>query len=332
VRKGLIVVFALVLLGLGGRTGSSMAADLVEDSTISAPVSPAVARPSPFAGERGADFFPVASATYSSTEKACGAPRVVSTEPERPVCLARPAGGPLSQPVMEGDETVRSGRRRYLPVVLSLLVPGTGEIYMGYYVRGAVLIGAEVAAWTGYLHYHNKGLDSRADYERFADEHWTFDKWVNDNALWSDPEYTDVSPRTFEALDSIGSNYWEGWPPYHTWHPKETEKQNYYENIGKYDWFISGWEDWDPVTQPRDTALRTTYRAMRKKSNDELDKATGFIYLSIAARVASLVETVLLSRRDESGASRDAPSQGFSVDVRATGIASGEVALVYRFR
>jgi len=43
------------------------------------------------------------------------------------------------------------------------------------------------------------------------------------------------------------------------------------------------------------------------------------------------VETVLLSR-DGSDSSAGGAAQGFSVKTRATGLASGEIALVYRFR
>ena len=140
--------------------------------------------------------------------------------------------------------------------------------------------------------------------------------------------------RTFEVLDSIGRNHWTGWPGYHTYAAKDDVKLNYYENIGKYDWFISGWEDWDPnAADPRNTTLRTTYRAMRKQSNDELDKADRFVYLSIATRVFSLVETFLLIRMsDPEAPSKAEDGNSFRFTARSTGLYSGEVAFEYRFR
>ncbi len=221
------------------------------------------------------------------------------------------------------------GGRTYLPVLFSLLVPGTGEMYMGYWVRGGVLLGLEIAAWTGYTHYHNQGLDGRTAYEQFADDHWDYDRWVYDH-----PANESVNPddRTFETLDEIGRTTWDGWPGYHTWHSKEEEKQNYYENIGKYDWFISGWEDWDSVAKPRDTDLRTQYRQMRISSNDDLDTANKFIYLSIATRVVSLVQTYFLVRRDINREAELNQAKTFSIDAHATGLASGRVSLIYRFK
>ena len=316
-RIGLEVIVALAILG---RADGLLAHPTAVPADVSAETCPTVA---------GIDYFPLGLSVYSSGSAALA---VAHTRPKVPPSgggLAYAATGPTTG--FFSSEGTPTPRRRYLPVLLSLVVPGTGEIYMGYYVRGAVLLAAEITAWSGYAYYHDKGLDSRAEYEKFADDHWSFDKFVDDHALWRDPEYVDVD-RTFEALDSIGWDYWNGWPPYHTWHSKEEERQNYYENIGKYDWFISGWEDWNAETQPRESDLRTTYRGMRKKSNDELDKATAFIYLSVAARVVSLVETIILTRKDDSGSPAEDSSSGFSIKTRATGIASGEVALVYHFR
>jgi hypothetical protein len=238
------------------------------------------------------------------------------------------AGEPGGRFFEEGGEA-SSGGKKYLPVLFSLIVPGTGEMYMGYWARGAALLGLEVVAWAGYAHYHNEGLDERAEYEQFADEHWDYDRWVFDHPA---NERLSAEDRTFETLDSIGRYDWEGWPGYHTWHSKEEEKQNYYENIGKYDWFISGWEDWDPVAKPRDTDLRTQYRSMRIASNDDLDTANKFIYLSIATRVVSLVQTYFLVRREINNTEQTGQARAFTIDAHATGISSGQVSLTYRFK
>lgn len=318
VRRKLMVIFALAVL--------ARADGLLAEGT---PGTPLLERSAPAAP---ADLFPATIEAYASRSEVWA---LTAADPGPAGHSLRAIETPASGFSDEGA-TNSSSRRRYLPVVLSLLVPGTGEIAMGYYWRGAALVAAEITAWTGWVHYHDKGLDSRAEYERFADAHWNTDRWIERHAIWQDPVYQGEDP-TYDNLELYGPE-WEGWPPYHTWHSKEEEKQNYYENIGKYDWFISGWDDWnlegnyDPATIPRETDNRTTYRSMRKKSNDELDKATGFIYLSVAARVISLVETLILTRQHADDAPAGDASSGFSVRTRATGLASGEVALVYSFR
>jgi len=218
------------------------------------------------------------------------------------------------------------------PVVLSLLVPGAGEVYMGYYKRGAALIASEILMWSGYFYYHDKGLDEREDYENFADTHWTMEHWITN--------HPDAYPLelTFAELDSIGQEKWQGggsWPAYHPWIDKGVDKQGYYEVIGKYDWFISGWEDFDPTTDPleHDTDLRTQYRSMRKTSNDDLKVADRFVYMSIAVRTFSLVETIILSRSGGKDTVGGSIRLGENIDLalRARGISSSEFALEYNF-
>jgi hypothetical protein len=240
------------------------------------------------------------------------------------------ARGGLS--AFDDDVNANSGGQSYRPVFYSLLWPGIGEISMGYYVRGVALAGIEAAAWAGYINYRDQGLESRAAYESFADEHWTHAKWVADH-----PAVEGLPPsfHNFESIDSIGRTSWTGWPGYHTYAPKDEQKQNFYENIGKYDWFISGWADWNLATKPRDTDLRTTYRAMRKESNDQLDTADKFIYLSIATRVFSVLETYLLVRKkrsEEKAVETGSAESSFRFSARPTGMASGKVFVEYKFR
>jgi hypothetical protein len=227
------------------------------------------------------------------------------------------------------DDTNGGSKRYYLPVLYSLLWPGAGEIAMGYYVRGFALAAIEAAAWTGYFKYHDDGLQGREAYEGFADANWAESRWIT-----SHPAVEGLPPdeQTFENLDLIGRTTWgQSWPGYHTYAPKAEQKQNYYENIGKYDWFISGWSDWDPLSKPANTALRDEYRAMRKTSNDDLKTADQFIYLSIATRVVSLLDTYLLARRAKKADQARQQGKDLSLKARPKGMRAGEVYLQVKF-
>jgi hypothetical protein len=309
VRKGLIIILLV-----------SLAAVPRESEAVPATVSPAA---SP-AGAGPGDVLPVAVSAYASVAEARTEVPAMRDRSESgsAVLLAR---SPEPIAFSAADDEDGSGAS-YLPVLFSFLVPGTGELYLGHYVRGGLLLGAEITAWVGYAHYHNQGLDKRAEYEAFADAHWDYDRWIDEHLATEGL----VDP-TFEELDSIGQYHWDQWPGYHTYYSKEEERQNYYETIGKYDWFISGWEDWDGSSH--DTSLRTTYRGMRIDSNDDFDTADKFIYLSVATRVFSLIDTYLLMRG--SGKNTGAPVKtdpGWSFEAHATGPASGQVSLLYRFQ
>lgn len=231
----------------------------------------------------------------------------------------------------------RSGsdrRRGALPVLLSILVPGAGELYMGYYGRAAGLIALEVAAWTGYAYYRDQGLDTRAEYESFADAHWHMDDF-----LLKHPSGPYATLSDLEAAGESGDwkNFLRGNVSekffYMPFISKAEDKQHYYENIGKYNWFISGWDDWDDTLDSNNnfreyTDNREIYRSLRVESNDQLERADRFIYLSIAARAFSLVETILLTR-GEAGGEDD---YSLRVDVEPRGWETTRISLECRFK
>jgi hypothetical protein len=273
------------------------------------------------------DAFPSTVSLYATSEEAAS-PSLDASAASGEV-LRRPSFS-LADAGTRGE---LPGKQSWWPVLYSALIPGAGELSMGYEKRGVVLIAAEVVAWTGYFINHDDGMQLRDDYEGFADVNWSQQKFIDDH-----PEvYPDLSGQTtLEELEEIGrSTSGDGsWPGYTPWTGKEEDKQHYYENIGKYDWFISGWADWDPDMQPRQTDLRTQYREMRMASNDKLDTANNFIYLSIAARVFSLVETTLLVR----SARQNYDTQVGSLDnywrfqARPAGSKGAVVTLEYRFK
>lgn len=269
----------------------------------------------PVSAARAADSFPAALTSYHTSDLAAGDLEV----PAEAFDLSRE---------FSFDDAPESTQQSWWPLLYSALLPGLGEVTMGYEKRGIVLMAMEAAAWTGYFVKHSDGIDERHAYEAFADDHWNMDKWISD--------FPNINATSLQDIEdygkaSSGSGVWPGYIPFV---PKSEDKQHYYENLGKYDWYISGWEDWDPAGVPyaRDTDLRTEYRAMRAKSNNSLDAANEFLWVSVAARAFSLVETAILihnRRADEAGGGGGSP---VSFRARPRGYTGGEVALEVRFK
>ena len=245
--------------------------------------------------------------------------------PSRRLRLGQWSGALRQQGTVPAPEPSSSKVTRYvLPVLLSAAIPGAGEIATGHLWNGLPLVAADAATWIGYAHYRNDGADLRTESYRFADRYWKEDRWQDSLAVthWYDPS----SPYNCNCS-----------PP---WIPKSEDEREYYENIGKYDWYISGWEDWDPANYDptknppyaTDTPLRDQYRAMRGKSNDSLNRANSFVWVSVAARALSVAETAILihkRRGDGPGGGGGAP---VSLRARPRGFSGGEVALEVRFR
>ena len=239
-------------------------------------------------------------------------------------------GGRSTAATVGGD----SGRRSpALPMLMSLVVPGAGEVYLGH-KRGFLQIALDAASIYSAVHYSNKGQDKKDEYYAFADEHW-FEGRLDaayDSAYLDRPDAINA----YSDLVGVGLEYGfepdsEANPPYTgipLWVSAVDDRREYYENLGKWDQFVFGWDDFeDPrgflgvedadlanLKDPRTSENREIYRQMRKDSNDYYAKRDRFIYASIAFRVLSVLQVAYLEGLlfgDDGGAAGDQP--GFEV-------------------
>lgn len=274
----------------------------------------------------GSDAFPAGLSSYADAGVAARAAEFAS-------------GGDRHDVQAEPVVSQAPAQQSYWPVLYSALIPGAGELTMGYEKRGIALIAVEIAAWTGYFVYHSDGLDERDAYEAYADMYWDEQRFIDQHPLIYIPN-DPGAPHSLEELETLGQavsgsggDWWTGYIPYVS---KEEDKQHYYENLGKYDWFVSGWSDYDPTSDPpvAESAQRETYRAMRAESNDDLDTANSFVWVSLAARVFSIAETAIIvhNRRDDGERASAGVGAPVALRARPRGFDGGELALEIRFK
>ena len=248
----------------------------------------------------------------------------------------RMEGRRLDRPTVRPEEilagrssTVSSGtsrrKRTIISVLCSAILPGLGELYLyretrdnGILARVPFFMAAEGYLWYGYAHNHSKGKDLKQDYMDYADEHWSLDRFLDQHP----------------CCDGIGGC--EDWQEYNEecngdyffflYTPHEMDEEEYYENIGKYDAFVFGWDDWD--SQPDNwTPHRTFYWSIRDESDKYLLRADQHLMLLIVNRVVSMIDAGLLAYRigeDESQA------EGWSIELKP-GREAPIVNLCYRF-
>jgi len=155
-------------------------------------------------------------------------------------------------------------------ILLSGLVPGAGEIYNGSFIKGCVFIGVEVLGWSLYFTNNNKGKDIEDEFHRFADTYWSEERYNH---------YLDVYIQQY------------GKEPTNLTHEIPEEKdQQYYEMIGKYDQFVSGWEDCDDWNGHSDN--RFYYEDRRYQSNKHLKRALTVTSIIFVNRIISLIDTI----------------------------------------
>ena len=262
-------------------------------------------------------------------------PAVPLSEPPDPALLrlaeaSDPEAGE-SHAAAAPKKKTRSPRRAFL---FSTLVPGAGELWAGSKMRAALFFGLEVLGWGAYVSWNNRGDELESEFRAFADTTWnplTYIAWRDSRvarhssrthtlpcdslfvqAQWTEPDPdregesrrrnpADVIP---EALGSCST----------------TETQQYYELIGKYHQFITGWKD---ITRSGDRVhytevdsaenfhsdLREEYEGRRHESNKYLKRAGNVAGLIFVNHVLSAIDAARVARarnqgRDEAAIAR----------------------------
>ncbi len=194
-----------------------------------------------------------------------------------------------------------------LPMVMSAILPGAGEIYLGR-KRGFLMAALDVASWWRMAHNAKEGRDKRDEYYVFADAHWSEERL---KAAY-DPNYLSYGNPAYSYWEGRGTEYFSvtGYENLPLWVSVVDDRREYYENLGKWDQFVFGWEDFrDPrdflglspqerdianLKDPRTSALREQYRQLRQDSNDAFARRDRYLYLSIGLRVFSVLQVAYL--------------------------------------
>ncbi|MBT3346535.1 MAG: hypothetical protein HN404_26295 [Gemmatimonadetes bacterium] len=214
----------------------------------------------------------------------------------------------------EGEETRspemggKSPRRAFL---YSAIVPGAGEFWAGSKKRAALFFGLEVMGLGMYLSWDGEGKDLEDDFRARADEEWN--PW--DYIGWRGSRNSRFSSITHALPCSTyvaGAQSTTPVPEAISDCP-DRDKQQYYELIGKYDQFISGWgdvvdADGNRVTASQvdsaenfNSANRLTYEVDRDESNKLLKRATNALGLILVNHVLSAIDAARVARATHEG-------------------------------
>ncbi|MBC8366395.1 hypothetical protein H8E52_03200 [bacterium] len=206
------------------------------------------------------------------------------------------------------------------PLAYSLLMPGMGEYSLGYKTRAYAHWAVEAGGWYGVVHYRNVGFDRRYEYEAYADVHWSEGRW---RSAWSEDwldheDAWDELCASAVAFDESHITYDDNENPVHYldthFAPYDEDPQHYYENLGKYDWYRWGWDDYDCADDhlnPRPGDHRYIYGKMRNSSDDAFNTAHNILTAMLLARVVSLVDTYIILVRLDHGSSDQAIRDGW---------------------
>jgi hypothetical protein len=203
----------------------------------------------------------------------------------------------------------------WLAAGMSLVVPGSGQLYAKSYWKAAGFFALDVVAWLLAYTYDKKGDDQTEQYQAFADAHWSVVQYAtfSEGLVPAGKTYDWRIPGT-EGLDpfnrpweqviwsevnrmerDIGGYYSHTLPPY--------GEQQYYELIGKYPQFNQGWNDAPPTFTYGDplTANFLSYSAERGKANDYYSTATTWVTVAVVNHVLSAIDAAWSTASYNSG-------------------------------
>lgn len=224
----------------------------------------------------------------------------------------------------------------FLGGIMSLLIPGSGEIYAEEYLKAAIFIAVEAAAITTAVIYDKKGDDKTAEFENFANQHWSAKRYAEWTLRNLSTLNSSLNPTDYNVINPDGTVNWSelnrleraiGYGYTHTLAP--FGDQQYYEMIGKYPQFSHGWSD----SNPNDTdylilsPFFKAYSIMRGEANDLYKVASTaviFIYVnhflsaldaawSVASYNKNLAVKVRMEQMNLAGQIEYVPTLNFSL-------------------
>jgi hypothetical protein len=165
--------------------------------------------------------------------------------------------------------------------VLSGIIPGAGEVYIGgttNYIKAGAFALIEAVSIYYSISYTQRGDAQTNFFQNYADQRWSvvrYAQWINDNTsgvkvtinpntalpAWQRVDWASLNA----AEDAIGATGFTHKLPPHG-------EQQYYELIGKYPQYARGWEDDDLSLHGSNPDWETpefkSYSIMRGDAND----------------------------------------------------------------
>ena len=210
-------------------------------------------------------------------------------------------------PLVKMNDDIVSRKSPVLAGLLSAAVPGAGQFYNEDYWKAAIFVALEGALITSAVIYNNKGDDQNAKFEAYADDYtnpdhnWSvvrYAQWLidykgadptnirTDNWPVEDtrvPPWERVNWEALNAAETFGSH-----------HLARHGEQQYYEMIGKYQQFSSGWNDFTGGADFSQISPNFLYYAdQRGKANDYYNIGDKLVLGVIVNHAISVVEAIL---------------------------------------
>ncbi|KUO59089.1 hypothetical protein APF79_10725 [bacterium BRH_c32] len=192
--------------------------------------------------------------------------------------------------------------------LLSLAVPGAGQLYSESYIKGAAFLILEAAAvYTG-LVYDRKGDDQTNVFQDYANQHWDVKKYAKWTVTNASKINESVNTANYNVFDNTGNVNWNelnrlenAISAYYSHKLAPLGDQQYFEMIGKYPQFNPGWDDFGDENTPYAYGDPLTprfhiYSGKRGKANDYYNVASKAVIVIIINHIISTVDAIFTTK------------------------------------
>lgn len=203
-------------------------------------------------------------------------------------------------------------------ILLSAIVPGLGQIYIGErrdLAIGIAMVATDAFAIWRYAYNKNEGNNWKKDYQSWARAHYKssrYWKYVRDTVVvysgyedfgrCKDPSIYDST----ECWKAIQKAFYLG----------IDGSETYYDQIGRDPIYIFGWDDWNPYTVPnhedawtnwqpgqslpvnlpQTTEYRNHYNHLRDMADRSYGRANVYAWVMVIGRVVSMIDAAMMIR------------------------------------
>ena len=207
----------------------------------------------------------------------------------------------LNSPSQNGVKSVPKA------LLFSAVIPGSGQIYSRSYLKGLAFLVIEAAALTGHFRFNSEGNRLEDRFEADANTQWDEDAYWN----WMQ-EICGPGCSNMDSLRSYERASFSHFLP-------EVKNQPYYENIGKYNQFVIGWEDfrkqtlhdsieiftyadyqngeWDGQDLRTISSKRTAYTELQDDSDRNFKRATTLASVLLLNHVISALDAAWTTKK-----------------------------------
>jgi hypothetical protein len=186
--------------------------------------------------------------------------------------------------------------------VMSAVLPGSGELYVGEYLKAAIFFAVEAALITVAVVNNNEGDRLTSEFEAFADEHWSAVDYSNymmehwQELGLSEQCAIDINfegnLQPWEQVNWDDLNHCEGLIGVFSHRLPPHGQQQYYELIGKYKQYSSGWDEFNGTSYNQVPQIMKDYAVMRGNANDAYNVASTAVVGLYINHLLSAVDAV----------------------------------------